>query len=188
MKFNEIDIHQFGNEIQIVGMILNGGLQDYLVYFPDESAENPIADEIEMTVKDWEQFLYQSDVLETVTEVGNKKAVVRKSQRQIDANVAWKVYGRDQYRCRYCGRKAPLTVDHIILWEHGGPTVEANLVSACRSCNRTRGRMPYQYWINSMEYSKVSGNLTGQERQANLDIVEQLPKLEQWKQDYVRTR
>jgi 5-methylcytosine-specific restriction endonuclease McrA len=39
------------------------------------------------------------------------------------------------YRCAYCGKKKPLTQDHIIAATHGGGYTLDNIVPACRSCN-----------------------------------------------------
>jgi len=50
----------------------------------------------------------------------------------------WKILERDNFTCQYCGQKAPgviLQVDHIIPVEEGGPSEEANLITACSACN-----------------------------------------------------
>lgn len=52
------------------------------------------------------------------------------------------VLARDEYTCRYCGRKAPdvvLHVDHIVPVARGGTNEPANLVTACRDCNEGKG-------------------------------------------------
>src|SRR5215510_13875368 len=116
-KFKEINILEIANEIQITGMILTKG--KHLHYFAMLPGEFPHEDDevelLEMDLKDWEDFLHQSDVQNIAVAAGkNLKAIIRKTQRQIDVNVSWAVYERDEYRCRYCHRKAPLTVDHIV--------------------------------------------------------------------------
>ena|SRR5436190_11034799 len=51
----------------------------------------------------------------------------------------FRVLTRDQFTCRYCGRKAPdvvLEIDHVVPKSRGGPDRLANLVTACFDCNR----------------------------------------------------
>ena len=52
------------------------------------------------------------------------------------------IYGRDDYRCVYCGLQFPedeLTLDHVQPRVRGGDRSEGNLVSACRGCNTLKG-------------------------------------------------
>lgn len=50
------------------------------------------------------------------------------------------VFRRDDYTCQYCGRRSKnLTLDHVIPRHRGGSHSWANLVTACRSCNRRKG-------------------------------------------------
>lgn len=74
----------------------------------------------------------------------------------------------------------PLTVDHLVLWEEGGPSIPTNLVAADRRCNKTRGNMRYEDWLNSSYYRKVSKRLTTQQRDANralLDTLDAIPRM-----------
>lgn len=174
MQLSDLDLRKFGNTIQLAGAVYTGEGKTYLCMCPNEDA--PEKEDIEVLLMDsdeWKEFLRQSDFLEvevlakaadgTVT-----KAIARKSQRQIDQVISWNVYRRDKYQCRYCGRgDVPLTVDHIICWEAGGPTTEENLVAACKKCNRTRGDMPYCEWILSPYYKEVSRNLEEMVRAEN---------------------
>lgn len=103
------------------------------------------------------------------------KAIVRKSTRQIEQGVSWAVYRRDNFRCRYCAAdKVPMTVDHLVLWEEGGPSIEENLVTCCRRCNKTRGDTPYAEWLESPYYKKVSRRLLSMVREDNLALVDKL--------------
>ena len=48
------------------------------------------------------------------------------------------IYGRDKYRCQYCGTKVTMeagTYDHVVPRSQGGKTVWKNIVTACESCN-----------------------------------------------------
>lgn len=58
------------------------------------------------------------------------------------------VYGRDNYRCQYCGEKGELgdlTYDHVVPRSQGGTTTWTNIVTACSDCNGNKaGRTPEQ--------------------------------------------
>jgi 5-methylcytosine-specific restriction endonuclease McrA len=62
----------------------------------------------------------------------------------IPPNVRQAVLDRDDYICRYCGRRSQtMEVDHIIPVSQGGTSTLGNLVTACRECNRKKaGRRP----------------------------------------------
>lgn len=55
--------------------------------------------------------------------------------------IRWAVIHRDKSTCRYCGRylKQDIELDHVIPVVRGGSTNIANLVTACRPCNRRKG-------------------------------------------------
>jgi hypothetical protein len=176
-KFEQLDLLKVGNTIQLAGAIWVGEGKTYLCLFPGEQVEMPV-DTLEMTLPEWEQFLRQTDLMEAeVLAAGPDgravKSIVRKSARQIAQHITWAVYRRDRFKCRYCGRGPgiPLTVDHLVLWEEGGPSTEANLVSACKKCNKTRGNTQYADWLNHPYYQKVSKNLSAVLQQANFDLT-----------------
>lgn len=156
----QINLLKIGNEIQLYGAIYSGNDQIFLIPLPEEDPDDLKTHEVAiltMDSADFARFLNQTDVLD----VQGAKAILRKSQRQIDQSVSWSVYRRDEYACRYCGRAdVPLTVDHVDLWEDGGASVEENLITACRRCNKLRGRVPYPEWVTSNDYRKVSKNLS----------------------------
>ncbi len=151
------DLLKYGNEWQIQGVVFGNGMDNSIVLFPE--ASNTFQDElgvIQPNHEEWKELLYQLDTLGVEVLGPNGKIILRKSQRQIEQNIAWNVFRRDQYQCRYCGNdKVALTVDHVVLWEDMGDTVEDNLISACKKCNSTRGNMPYLDWIVSPYYKKV---------------------------------
>lgn len=185
IKFSDINLLDIGNNIFLTGSVWSGIGKSYICLFPEQETEKEIA-LLKMNLEEWKKFLRQSDTLETeILEhgpAGVAKAIVRKSQRLIDARVAWKVYKRDDYRCRYCDKDGvPLTVDHLVVWEVGGPTIEENLVAACRKCNKARGTMPYTKWLKSEYYKKVSQNLPVSILLANDALVNTLPKIKRVK-------
>jgi len=77
------------------------------------------------------------------------------SQHERDAG-----YARDDYTCAYCGcRVTPglhtghhdaATLDHIITRHAGGADVLSNLVTACASCNSSRGKTTIQKWYRKL--------------------------------------
>jgi 5-methylcytosine-specific restriction endonuclease McrA len=201
-KLSDIKILSIGHTIQMAGAVYVGEGKAYLAMFPDEQsrvsvrqgdyevvlldAEDQEVAEVEsllMDTSEWEVFLRQTDLLETevtarAADGTVQKAIVRKSQRQIEQGVSWKVYKRDRYACRYCANDdTPLTVDHLVTWESGGPSTVNNLVAACRKCNKTRGDLSYLEWLQHPFYRKVSQNLSEGGRQANLKLAETLDSI-----------
>lgn len=50
------------------------------------------------------------------------------------------IFQRDNFTCQYCGRRGGMmTVDHIVPRHSGGAYSWTNLVTACPSCNWTKG-------------------------------------------------
>ena len=182
----DINILDIGTQIQMAGAIYSNDKQAYLVMFPDEhdSADKPMV-AIAMTQADWIRFNQQTDYLEVEMHAPDAdgkivKSIVRKSQRQIDQGVSWLVYKRASFRCEYCGGEAgvggmALTVDHLVLFEEGGPAIPENLAACCRRCNKTRGNMKYRDWLRSPYYKKVSQGLIMFQVELNEKRVETLP-------------
>lgn len=58
------------------------------------------------------------------------------------------VFVRDDYTCTYCGsRGVRLECDHVVPISRGGKTELSNLVTACLSCNRSKGRKSVGEWL-----------------------------------------
>jgi predicted Zn-ribbon and HTH transcriptional regulator len=57
----------------------------------------------------------------------------------IPPQLRFRVFQRDGFRCRYCGRGATqgaiLHLDHVVPFSAGGETTEENLLTACDTCN-----------------------------------------------------
>lgn len=189
----DLDLRAVGNSIRLAGVVYADDTSTHVVLLPGEGDllvenmtwphqiksrdESRRARVLDLDRDEWTKFLRQTDILETEVLQRSKdgklaKAILRKSQRQIDTHVSWAVFKRDNYCCRYCGRDGvPLTVDHLVLWEEGGPSIEANLLSACRKCNKTRGNTQYADWLQHGYYKKVSAGLTPEVAAANVAIV-----------------
>lgn len=172
----DVDLLDVGNGIDICGALYSGKGRLYLMLFPGEEKSTAVnvLTILKLTSEEWERWLHQTDVLDSR---GPGKAILRKSQRQIDRRVQWSVFERDDFRCRYCGQREPLTVDHVILWEQGGATVPDNLISACSRCNKLRGNREYQEWLGSRDYGRVSLGLSPEKRTANERVVGHLERL-----------
>ena len=186
MKLDDIDLLDIGNKFQLSGCIYIGGGLVMLLPFPGELLpETGGGGEmvpLRLSEAEWERLLQQSDVCDTRGMGLLSKAILRKSQRQIDAVIQWKVFERDDFRCRYCGRRGPLSVDHVILWEEGGASTYENLISACKPCNRDRGNMPYEDWLRSATYRGRRMGRTREAEHANMTVLAQLPELRELKQ------
>jgi len=182
MKFSDINILDIGNSIQISGIILCDDKASYVCLLPGETSNEKL-NFVSMDTEDWKAFISQSDLMATEIfakdENGNlKKIIYRKSQRQIDQAISWKVFRRDGFACQYCGADdVPLTVDHLVCWEDGGPSIESNLLSACRKCNKIRSNKSYAEWLKHPRYLETKKKLSKQVQQRNEDILATLDKI-----------
>lgn len=57
------------------------------------------------------------------------------------------VLDRCGHVCHYCGSPDLLTMDHIIPRSKGGSDCASNLLSACQSCNASRGNKDYDEFV-----------------------------------------
>jgi hypothetical protein len=177
--FNGMELLEFGHNILIGGVIYSGKGKNYVCLLPDDADFDDEFCFLQLSMEEWKKVIRQTDLMET--EILQKaadgtmvKALVRKTARMIEQGISWRVYKRDGYKCRYCGKDGPLTVDHLILWEEGGPSIEENLVTACKRCNKTRGSIPYKDWLEHPYYLKVSKKLDQDGLDANIDLVDTL--------------
>lgn len=182
MKFNDIDILEFGNSIQMSGIIFSDGSKSYACLLPGETSLDTL-NFVAMDTDDWKNLIRQTDLMETEIlakdgEGNLKKIIFRKGQRQIDQAISWKVFRRDGFMCQYCGTDSvPLTVDHLICWEEGGPSIEDNLLTACKKCNKIRSNTPYDKWLQHPRYLETKKRLSPKIQQRNEDILTTLDKI-----------
>lgn len=57
----------------------------------------------------------------------------------LTKSIRFKVFARDNFTCRYCGRQSDevkLVIDHITPLCQGGTNSEDNLITACEPCNQ----------------------------------------------------
>ena len=181
IEFDKFPLAEVGHTVLMAGVIYDGPQHTYLVPFPGCGAfDSGDVVELLLTLDEWNLLLKQADQMETevlrkATDGTIVKALIRKCERNIAAQVSWNVFKRDRFSCRYCGLDdKPLTVDHLILWEEGGPSVEANLIAACKKCNKVRGRMPYEEWLNSGYYRGLERTRQAWQDEANMAVLANL--------------
>jgi len=61
-----------------------------------------------------------------------------RAAREISDEMRIAIFARDNYTCRYCGRRMDLTIDHVFPKSRGGKATEDNLVTCCNHCNSTK--------------------------------------------------
>lgn len=150
--FNENELLKYGDKLEISGMLLANGNEAELILFPEVNGGEKLTI-VQPTHEQWKTLLYQ---LDTLGVAGLGKIILRKSQRNIEQTVSWNVFRRDSYTCQYCAKNdVPLTVDHIVLWEQMGASVESNLISACKKCNKTRANTEFPDWMKGEYLDKV---------------------------------
>lgn len=72
--------------------------------------------------------------------------------RDAESDIPWhklriEVFERDAYTCAYCGTVTEHPhCDHVVPKSHGGKTVLENLVTACPSCNCSKGGKTLEEW------------------------------------------
>lgn len=57
----------------------------------------------------------------------------------ISEAIRWEVWERDDFRCKHCGRRRRLSIDHIQPESKGGTLDLANLQTLCGRCNSRKG-------------------------------------------------
>jgi hypothetical protein len=65
-------------------------------------------------------------------------AVPYSTRRTLSVRTRFEIFKRDDFTCRYCGRKSPevvLEVDHIVPVREGGDDDPVNLATSCWECN-----------------------------------------------------
>lgn len=74
-----------------------------------------------------------------------KKNSIRKTRRDINLRLRFKILSRDNFKCCSCGAspaKDPsieLHIDHVFPWVKGGETTLENLQTLCSKCNLGKG-------------------------------------------------
>lgn len=86
----------------------------------------------------------------------------------ISVRVRFEVFKRDDFTCRYCGRKSPevvLEVDHIVPVCEGGSDDPMNLATSCWECNSGKSGIPLAQVMTGEDPHDKAVLLLEQERQ-----------------------
>lgn len=112
-----------------------GGWRNALEAFVNYINEDPLPEEVESVVEEPSISLNKK---KTRPEF---KKIDRRTNRDINLRLRFKVFQRDNFKCNICGispaidPRVILHVDHIFPWSKGGETVLENLQSLCSKCN-----------------------------------------------------
>lgn len=60
-------------------------------------------------------------------------------KQAIPAHIRWKIWEKDNFTCKRCGKRQYLEVDHIHPESKGGTLDEENLQTLCKKCNSSKG-------------------------------------------------
>lgn len=94
----------------------------------------------------WQEF--GLPLIEDIEPIGYKRPPSTRKQRKayIPEEIRWEVWERDDFRCRQCGARRFLRIDHIFPESLGGEVITENLQTLCHSCNSKKGTkiMPFQ--------------------------------------------
>lgn len=66
-------------------------------------------------------------------------AICRVERGKVSNKMRFSIYQRDGYRCRWCGAKGSLEIDHIKPIAKGGKSTYDNLQTLCTRCNKYKG-------------------------------------------------
>ena len=80
---------------------------------------------------------------------GKKRRAAKKTALITLTAAEWQQLKRvHKHRCAYCGKRKPLTQDHIVPLSRGGAHDLCNVIPACRSCNaRKSTRTALEYLL-----------------------------------------
>lgn len=66
--------------------------------------------------------------------------------QKIDHTSRMVIYNQYHNLCQYCGRKG-YSIDHMIPVSSGGTNDLSNLTLSCQECNKLKGDMPYEWFV-----------------------------------------
>jgi hypothetical protein len=92
----------------------------------------------------------------------------RTTRKPVSVRARFEVFKRDDFTCRYCGRKTPdviLELDHVVPVADGGSNDPMNLVTSCWECNRGKSAVPLHEIITGEDPHDKAIELLERERQ-----------------------
>lgn len=85
------------------------------------------------------------DIMRNVVATRRARKLGNGLRRVTRADIA-RMFTRAGGICSYCGTAAKLTVDHVIPLARGGAHSIGNLVAACETCNKRKGKLLLAEW------------------------------------------
>lgn len=77
----------------------------------------------------------------------------RRGMRSLSADTVQQIVARWGWECAWCGRtRVKLELDHVVAVVAGGRSVSENLVLACRTCNASKGKHPWEQWFKAQPF------------------------------------
>lgn len=161
-------LEDLGEILKLSGMLLTGQGASCLLLLPTAPHIDAAMTIASPTLEEWCGIIAQADQPEVFIqdESGTVKAIHRKVKYAISGAVQQQIWVRDQFLCMFCGGemgKVQLTVDHFVPLELGGENVDSNLISACRRCNKQKGKLHPEVYCkkNSLDYEGLQLYLLG---------------------------
>lgn len=143
----EIPTEEIGDTWTLSAVVYDNGKEVIALTLPFANIKGLPMDVLYPSDEEFQAFLKQTDDPVTPVLTPEGLAFVRKCTRQVIESVRWRVYKRDNYACRYCGRDdVPMTVDHYIAQKYGGEWTFENLLTCCRHCQKLKGHMTVEQW------------------------------------------
>ncbi len=99
-------------------------------------------------------------------------------RKPLSKKTRFEVFKRDRFTCQYCGKMAPdviLEVDHIKPVAEGGTNKMINLITACRDCNRGKGKRKLSDDVEIKKQQKTLVDLA--------DKREQMEMMLRWREE-----
>lgn len=144
-------IQDVGHLVSIGGILFVGNGQYYLCMLPGNEIKSSVFEAdisyLQPTPEQWEAIVRAADDPQYLD--AQRKVWLRKAQRSISGFVQQQIWVRDGFKCMYCGRKmgeVQLTIDHFWPLEMGSLDEPSNYVSACRKCNKEKGKTNPETW------------------------------------------
>ena len=167
-----MELLDLGTKVFMKGFYVEGEGEGTVILLPRRKASKSVTF-LETTEETYKKLVRQLDVQEAecFDYHHGTRHIVRRTQRNLDQRVSWKVYKRDNYTCRYCGVSGvPMSYDHVFLWEKGGDNTVENGVCACKKCNQARGNTDYAEWLDGAYYKELKKNLSPEVIEKNEDL------------------
>lgn len=95
-------------------------------------------------------LIAECDGVLSVVEWDERQAIpeLNRPSAEVWAHLRSTVFERDDYTCRYCGRRGiKLECDHVVPVSRGGSNDLSNLATACFECNRSKHNKTVEEWL-----------------------------------------